>query len=84
MDAVGGDDSCFKKRVSGGSSVPESEINWFTYVDLALQFGLTVAESDDFSIGMILDLVYTRINGRTTEGDSEEVRVATQADYDSI
>lgn len=86
MDEVVRDDGCVKKRVSGGDSIPESEISWFTYMDLALHLGLTVAESDSFTVGMVLDMIYTRLNGCEAgqAAISQVERMATQADYDGF
>ena len=76
-----------KKRVSGGERINASDISWIYYVDIALQLGLSVAEIDGFTPGMVTDLALTRLNQRTEGGHKEATqagRAARQADYDAF
>lgn len=59
-------------------------VSWIYYVDVALQLGLSVAETDGFTPGMITDIAIQRMN-QQIENDKVELQVeAVQADYDAF
>lgn len=49
----------------------------------AIQMGLSVADLELLTFGMLLDLITTWNNNNSNE-DEEEVREATQADFDRL
>ena len=49
----------------------------------ALERGLTLADFEDLTLGMIIGFITTYNNERLTDDEKEDsVRVATQADFD--
>lgn len=79
-------DSCAKKRIGGGEFMAVSAISWMYYLDIALQLGLSAAETDGFTPGMVTDLAIQRANQQTDEGNpaAGQAPQAGQADYDAF
>lgn len=68
-----------KKLTGGGGS---EELSLISMWQIGRNAGLTVAEMDEMTIGMILDVAYQWIN--TNAGNRTTDRQATQADYDGF
>ena len=55
------------------------------YLDTALQLGLSAAEADEFTPGMVTDLAIQRVNQRADNGNSgARQRQAGQSNYDAF
>lgn len=60
------------------------EAGWLYYTDLSLNSGLSVAEADEMTPGMIIDLAIQRMNQQGSEESQTAGRAARQADYDAF
>lgn len=60
------------------------EAGWLYYADLSLNSGLSVAEADEMTPGMIIDLAIQRMNQQGSEESQKAGRAARQADYDAF
>lgn len=79
-------DGSAKKRVSDGERVSADEVSWIYYVDAALQLGLSVAEADRFTPGMVTDLAIQRMNQQRSDESQKAGQAphARQSDYDNF
>lgn len=50
----------------------------------ALERGLTLRDFEDLTVGMIIDYIITYNNLNANEDEEDEVREATQADFDAF
>lgn len=50
----------------------------------ALERGLTLRDFEDLTVGMIIDYIITYNNLNVNEDEEDEVREATQADFDAF
>lgn len=75
---------CRNKKLNGDGST--EEIGSVMIYNLGLTIGLSVSDIDMMTIGEIIDLAYYRANQieQREQKKSENVRNATQADYDSF
>lgn len=79
-------DGSAKKRVSDGERVSADGVSWIYYADAALQLGLSVAETDGFTPGMVTDLAIQRMNQQGSDESQKAGQAphAGQADYDNF
>ena len=70
-----------KKLTEDGSS---EELSTVMIYSLGITIGLSVSDIDMMIAGEIIDLAYQRANQNEKQSSADNIRKATQADYDNF
>ena len=74
-----------QKKIEDDGSPSSFELTTEVLMVRALERGLTLSDFQEMTVGMIIDYITTYNNLNLSEEEKEdEVRMATQADYDAF